>query len=215
MLPLGTLAPDFDLPNVDGTMVSYAAAAGPRGTVVMFICNHCPFVKHVADQLAALGREFMPRGVGFVAISANDVSTHPADSPEQMVAEAEATRAQVQKTLADIDLLVAKTVSTKVEAAYAALQAGGVATSTPHIAPAGDEILRSSGWKDATPDPSIAQLAGPPVQPGEMVEQPPMGQDPAAAVPDQATPEMADAGVDPQTGMVGRRAGIETAGIEG
>ena len=89
MLPLGTLAPDFDLPNVDGTMVSYAAAAGPRGTVVMFICNHCPFVKHVADQLAALGREFMPRGVGFVAISANDVSTHPADSPEQMVAEAE------------------------------------------------------------------------------------------------------------------------------
>jgi peroxiredoxin len=89
MLPLGTTAPDFDLPNVDGRMVDYAAAAGPKGTVVMFICNHCPFVKHVADQLAALGREYVPAGVGFAAISSNDVSSHPADSPEQMVREAE------------------------------------------------------------------------------------------------------------------------------
>jgi len=89
MLPLGTVAPDFDLPNVDGHMVDYAGAAGPQGTVVMFVCNHCPFVKHVADELARLGREYMPRGIGFAAISANDVSTHPADSPEQMVREAE------------------------------------------------------------------------------------------------------------------------------
>ena len=89
MLPLGTVAPDFELPNVDGRMVDYAAAAGLKGTVVMFICNHCPFVKHVADQLAVLGRESMPRGIGFVAISSNDVASHPADSPEQMVAEAD------------------------------------------------------------------------------------------------------------------------------
>ena len=89
MLPLGTVAPDFDLPNVDGRMVDYAAAAGPNGTVVMFICNHCPFVKHVADQLTVLARDYQPRGIGFVAISSNDVSTHPADSPEQMVREAE------------------------------------------------------------------------------------------------------------------------------
>lgn len=89
MLPLGTLAPDFELLNVDGQMVSYGAAAGKQGTVVMFICNHCPFVKHVADQLAVLGRDYMPRGIGFVAISSNDVSTHPSDSPEQMVAEAD------------------------------------------------------------------------------------------------------------------------------
>jgi peroxiredoxin len=89
MLPLGTVAPDFELPNVDGRMMDYAATAGPKGTVVMFICNHCPFVKHVADELARLGREYMPRGIGFAAISSNDVSTHPADSPEQMVAEAE------------------------------------------------------------------------------------------------------------------------------
>ena len=89
MLPLGTGAPDFALPNVDGRTVTLADAAGPRGTLVMFICNHCPFVKHVADQLAALGRDCLPRGIGIVAISSNDVSSHPADSPEQMVHEAE------------------------------------------------------------------------------------------------------------------------------
>ena len=89
MLPIGTVAPDFSLPNVDGRIMSFADAAGPRGTVVMFICNHCPFVKHVADQLAALGRDCVGQGVGVVAISANDVSSHPADSPEQMVREAE------------------------------------------------------------------------------------------------------------------------------
>ncbi len=89
MLPLGTLAPEFELPNVDGRTIDFAAAAGSKGTVVMFICNHCPFVKHVADQLAALGRDYLGRGIGFAAISSNDVSMHPADSPEQMVREAE------------------------------------------------------------------------------------------------------------------------------
>jgi hypothetical protein len=55
----------------------------------MFICNHCPFVKHVADELARLGRDCLVRGIGVVAISSNDVAMHPADSPEQMVHEAE------------------------------------------------------------------------------------------------------------------------------
>ena len=89
MLPLGTAAPDFSLPNLDGRLMSLGDVAGENGTVVMFICNHCPFVKHVADQLAVLGRDYLPRGIGVVAISSNDVSTHPADSPEQMVHEAE------------------------------------------------------------------------------------------------------------------------------
>ena len=89
MVPLGTAAPDFALPDVSGRILSFADVAGPRGTLVMFLCNHCPFVKHVADQLAVMGREFAPRGIGCVAISANDVSSHPADSPEQMVREAE------------------------------------------------------------------------------------------------------------------------------
>ena len=89
MLPLGTRAADFALPNVDGRILALADVAGPRGTVVMFICNHCPFVKHVADELARVARDYLPRGIGFVAINSNDVSTHPADSPEQMVREAE------------------------------------------------------------------------------------------------------------------------------
>jgi peroxiredoxin len=89
MLPLGTPAPDFCLPNVDGRTLAFTDVAGGSGTLVMFICNHCPFVKHVADQLAALGRDYTPRGVGVVAISSNDVAAHPADSPEQMVHEAE------------------------------------------------------------------------------------------------------------------------------
>jgi len=89
MLPLGTPAPDFALPNVDGRTLGLDDVAGRHATVVMFICNHCPFVKHVAEGLAALGRDYLPRGVGFVAINSNDVSSHPADSPEQMVHEAE------------------------------------------------------------------------------------------------------------------------------
>lgn len=107
--------------------------------------------------------------------------------------------AQAAKAMAEVDLIAAKTVSTKVEAVYAALQAGGTATSTPMIAPAGDEILRSSGWQDATPDPTIAQLGGPPVQPGQ--EQP---------MPQQPMPQDVQA----PTGMEGRREGIETAALD-
>lgn len=107
--------------------------------------------------------------------------------------------AQAAKAMAEVDLISAKTVSTKVEAVYAALQAGGTATSTPQIAPAGDEILRSSGWQDATPDPTIAQLNQAPVQPGQ---QQPM---PQSAMP---------ADIQAPTGMKGRREGIETAAID-
>jgi peroxiredoxin len=89
MTALGAEAPDFELMNVDGRAIRLADVAGSQGTLVMFICNHCPFVKHVADELAAIGREFLPRGVGCVAISSNDTATYPADSPEQMVREAE------------------------------------------------------------------------------------------------------------------------------
>ena len=89
MLPLGTEAPPFRLPNVDGTQVSLDDFEGAPALLVAFICNHCPFVIHVADEFAQLASEYQSRGVAIVAISANDVSTHPADSPEQMVHEAE------------------------------------------------------------------------------------------------------------------------------
>jgi len=89
MLPLGTSAPDFKLMNVDGREVELADFAGKPALLVMFMCNHCPFVVHVADELARLSSEYMARGVAVIGINANDTATHPADSPERMVAEAE------------------------------------------------------------------------------------------------------------------------------
>lgn len=89
MLPLGTAAPDFKLMNVDGREVALSDFAGKPALLVMFMCNHCPFVVHVADELARLGSEYMGRGVAVVGINSNDTATHPADSPERMVAEAE------------------------------------------------------------------------------------------------------------------------------
>jgi len=89
MMTLGTEAPDFSLPNVDGGTVSLSDFSDAPALLVMFICNHCPFVKHVADELARLGAEYQAKGVAIVAINSNDVSTHPDDSPEQMVHEVE------------------------------------------------------------------------------------------------------------------------------
>ncbi len=89
MLPLGTHAPDFSLVNVDGQTVSLDDFSDAPALLVVFMCNHCPYVIHLADHLAALAHEYIARGVAIVGINSNDVATHPADSPEQMVAEAE------------------------------------------------------------------------------------------------------------------------------
>lgn len=88
MLPLGTEAPDFSLPNVDGKTVSRDDFAEEKALLVMFICNHCPYVKHIREGLAALGRDYQGKGVGVVAISANDVANYPEDSPSKMAEEA-------------------------------------------------------------------------------------------------------------------------------
>ncbi|WP_254506767.1 thioredoxin family protein [Anatilimnocola floriformis] len=89
MRELGTPAPDFSLINVDGQTVSLADFKGQPGLLVIFMCNHCPFVKHVAPELARLAMDYMPRGIAVVGINSNDTSKHPEDSPEQMVHEAE------------------------------------------------------------------------------------------------------------------------------
>jgi peroxiredoxin len=89
MLRLGTPAPDFSLVNVDGKTVSLSDFADAPALLVMFICNHCPFVKHLADDLAQFTSRYMSQGVAVVAINANDTATHAEDSPEKMVAEAE------------------------------------------------------------------------------------------------------------------------------
>ncbi len=89
MLPLGTKAPDFSLMNVDGQMVSLGDFAKSKALLVVFMCNHCPYVKHVAPGLAQLARDYQSRGVAVVGINSNDTSKYPADSPEQMVLESE------------------------------------------------------------------------------------------------------------------------------
>lgn len=87
MLELGTQAPDFSLPDTDGSIVSLSDLEDATALLVMFICNHCPFVKHIQHELARLGRDYQSRGVAIVAISSNDVTTHPDDSPVKMKEE--------------------------------------------------------------------------------------------------------------------------------
>lgn len=85
MVALGTTAPDFTLPDtVSGKSVSLKNAKGDVATLMMFICNHCPFVKHVNPELVKLANDYKGRGIGFVAISANDIVKHPEDSPALM-----------------------------------------------------------------------------------------------------------------------------------
>lgn len=88
-LSLGMRAPDFSLPNIDGSTVSLADFADAPALVVVFMCNHCPYVKHVADTLAQLAREYREkRGVPFVGINSNDATHYPEDSLEKMGEEA-------------------------------------------------------------------------------------------------------------------------------
>lgn len=88
MLPLGTQAPDFALTNVDGKTVSLADFESASALLVIFMCNHCPFVKHIASGLANLAEEYQAKGVAVVGISSNDVENYPQDSPEAMKQEA-------------------------------------------------------------------------------------------------------------------------------
>ena len=90
MLPLGTPAPDFRLPDGDGKVVSRDDFARATALLVAFICNHCPYVIHVREGFARLAREFQARGVAVVAINSNDVESHPEDSPAEMAREARA-----------------------------------------------------------------------------------------------------------------------------
>lgn len=84
-IPLGFKAPEFFLPDmVSGHNLSFADVRGEKGTLVMFICNHCPYVKHVIQELVRLGQDYKSKGIGFVAINSNDAIQYPEDSPERM-----------------------------------------------------------------------------------------------------------------------------------
>lgn len=87
MLELGTSAPDFDLPKPDGSHVRLSDFADAKGLVVAFICNHCPFVKHIRQGIAQFARDYLPRNVAMVAINANDFATYSGDAPERMQEE--------------------------------------------------------------------------------------------------------------------------------
>lgn len=89
MLPLGTPAPGFSLPDaVTGRTFTLDSFREARALVVMFICNHCPFVKHVRQEIARVARDYAPRGVAFVGINSNDVEKYPDDAPPKMKQEA-------------------------------------------------------------------------------------------------------------------------------
>ncbi len=88
MLPLGTSAPDFRLPDYDNKEVKLADFYGKKALLVIFMCNHCPYVKHVAPELARLADEYQKRDVAVVGISSNDIVAHPEDAPDKMKAEA-------------------------------------------------------------------------------------------------------------------------------
>ena len=88
MLPLGTPAPDFRLPDYDGRVFELASFAGQRLLLVMFICNHCPFVKHVRTELSRLCRDYAPERLAIVGINSNDAQAYPDDGPAAMAQEA-------------------------------------------------------------------------------------------------------------------------------
>ncbi|HKK24013.1 MAG TPA: thioredoxin family protein [Gracilimonas sp.] len=84
MLELGTKAPDFSLESVNGGNLSLNYTDQSKGFVVMFICNHCPYVLHIEDELINVANEYISKGIGFIAISSNDIEKYPQDSPEKM-----------------------------------------------------------------------------------------------------------------------------------
>ena len=90
MLALGTTAPEFSLPDaVSGKTISLASFSGKQGLLVMFICCHCPFVKHIEQELAKLGKDYGDKNLGIVAISSNDAEKYPDDAPEKLKEMAE------------------------------------------------------------------------------------------------------------------------------
>ena len=85
MLPLGTTAPYFELPDtISDTLIDLETLKGENGTVIIFICNHCPFVIHINKKLVAIANTYAKKGIGFIAISSNDAINYPQDGPDKM-----------------------------------------------------------------------------------------------------------------------------------
>lgn len=107
MLPLGTGAPDFALTDTTGATVRLSDFSHAKGLVVVFMCNHCPYVKHVAPELQRLASEYQGKGIAFVGINSNDADNYPEDSPEKMLEE-KTMRGYTFPYLFDVDQSVAR-----------------------------------------------------------------------------------------------------------
>ena len=107
MLPLGTPAIDFALSDPDGTVWTFTDVAGERGTLVSFVCNHCPYVRHIATTFAGLSSTWQQQGIGIVAINSNDVDAYPDDAPVKMKTQAREWNWQFPY-ISDTDQVVAK-----------------------------------------------------------------------------------------------------------
>jgi len=109
MLPLGTSAPDFKLVDtISGKDVELSEIKGEYGFMVMFICNHCPYVKHVQPELVRLAEDYMPQGIGMVAISSNDIENYPEDGPDLMQVEAKKWNYQFPYLFDDTQIVAKK-----------------------------------------------------------------------------------------------------------
>ncbi|WP_246481832.1 thioredoxin family protein [Natronogracilivirga saccharolytica] len=89
MIELGSKAPDFTLPDPKGNLYSRDQVAGKHGLLVVFYCNHCPFVKHIREKFAEISAEYIEKGTGVVAINSNDIENYPDDAPERMAEDIE------------------------------------------------------------------------------------------------------------------------------
>ena len=107
MLPLGTIAPGFSLHAPDGSTHGFEGSAGKHGTLVVFMCNHCPYVKHIYEELAKLGTDCHGLGIGMVGIMSNDIENYPDDAPDKM-AETAAANGWTFPYLFDADQSVAR-----------------------------------------------------------------------------------------------------------
>ena len=107
MLPLGTIAPEFTLQAADGRTHELSECEGRHGLLVVFMCNHCPYVKHIYDELTKLGRDCSALGIGMVGIMSNDIENYPDDAPDKM-AETAAANGWTFPYLFDADQSVAK-----------------------------------------------------------------------------------------------------------
>jgi peroxiredoxin len=95
MLPLGTRAPEFSLPDTEGKTVSLSDFKEADAVLIIFMCNHCPFVKHIINELVKLIKEYQRKGVAAAAINSNEVESHPEDSPEIMAKTAKEKRVYI------------------------------------------------------------------------------------------------------------------------